>query len=149
MRREDIMPKILAPRNFAPSVFAAGLLLVATVVSAFAQGAPPPDALKDLAPTGKLRAAINFGNGVLAQKGPNGEPHGITPDLATALSKRLGVPVEFVTREAAGKVAELLSNGEVDIGFIAIEPVRAAQIEFSPPYLVIEGTYMVRTDSPR
>lgn len=115
---------------------------------AAAQPAPSPEALKDLAPTGKLRAAINFGNGVLAQRGPNGEPKGITPDLAAALAKRLGVPLEFVTREAAGKVAELLAADAVDVGFIAIEPVRAAQIEFSPPYLIIEGTYMVRQDSP-
>src|SRR5262249_43054134 len=80
-------------------------------------------------------------------KGPNGEPKGITPDLATALGKRLGVPVEFVTREAAGKVAELLAGNAVDVGFIAIEPARAAEIDFTAPYLIIEGTYMVRQDS--
>ena len=84
-------------------ISAAALLLAATL-SASAQGAAPPDVVKELAPTGKLRAAINFGNGVLAQKGPNGEPKGITPDLATALAKRLNVPVEFVPYEAAGKV---------------------------------------------
>src|ERR1700686_2973014 len=109
---------------------------------ALAQPAPSPEVLKDLAPTGKLRAAINFGNGVLAQKGPNGEPHGVTPELATALAKRLGVEVEFVRREAAGKVFEALSSGIVDVGFIAIEPVRAAEVDFSSPYVLIEGTYM-------
>jgi polar amino acid transport system substrate-binding protein len=126
------------------AIFATAFILSAAIMPAAAQPAPSPEALKDLAPTGKLRAAINFGNGVLAQRGPNGEPRGITPDLA---AKRLGVPLEFVTREAAGKVAELLATDTVDIGFIAIEPVRAAQIEFSPPYVVIEGTYMVRQDS--
>ena len=127
---------------------ATAFVLLAAIVPAAAQPAPSPEALKALAPTGKLRAAINFGNGVLAQRGPNGEAKGITPDLAAALAKRLGVPLEFVTREAAGKVAELLSTDAVDIGFIAIEPVRAAQIAFSPPYVIIEGTYMVRHDSP-
>jgi polar amino acid transport system substrate-binding protein len=130
------------------AIFATTFILFAAIMPAAAQPAPSPEALKDLAPTGKLRAAINFGNGVLAQRGPNGEPRGITPDLAAALAKRLGVPLEFVTREAAGKVAELLATDAVDVGFIAIEPVRAAQIEFSPPYVVIEGTYMVRQDSP-
>ena len=134
-------------------MFSAAVMLLAAILSASAQGAPPPDvmkdaALKDLAPTGKLRAAINFGNGVLAQKGPNGEPKGITPDLATALAKRLGVAVEFVPYEAAGKVFEGAKAGAWDVGFIAIEPVRAAQIEFTAAYVVIDGTYMVRKDSP-
>ena len=85
-------------------MFTAAAMLLAATLSASAQNAVPPDVMKDLAPTGKVRAAINFGNGVLAQKGPNGEPKGITPDLATALAKRLGVAVEFVPYEAAGKV---------------------------------------------
>jgi polar amino acid transport system substrate-binding protein len=133
-------------------MLSAAAMLLAAIVSASAQGAAPPDvmkdaALKDLAPTGKLRAAINFGNGVLAQKGPNGEPKGITPDLATALAKRLGVPVEFVPYEAAGKVFEGAKAGAWDVGFIAIEPVRAAEIEFTAPYVIIDGTFMVRKDS--
>lgn len=126
----------------------AAVMLLAATLSAQAQGAAPPDVLKDLAPTGKLRAAINFGNGVLAQKGPNGEPKGVTPDLATALAKRLGVAVEFVPYEAAGKVFEGAKAGAWDVGFVAIEPVRAAEIEFSAPYVFIDGTYMVRQDSP-
>src|SRR6185437_7457204 len=69
------------------------------------------------------------------------------PDLAAALAKKLGVGVELVPFQAAGKVFEALSSGAVDVGFIAIEPVRAAQVEFSPPYVIIEGTYMVRKDS--
>jgi polar amino acid transport system substrate-binding protein len=128
-------------------IFAA-MIGLAAMTQTFAQGAAPADAVKDLAPTGKLRAAINFGNGVLAQKGPNGEPRGITPDLAHELGKRLGVPVELVQFAAAGKAAEALATGAVDIGFIAIEPVRADKIDFSPPYVIIDGTYMVAKDSP-
>ena len=130
------------------TLISAAAILLAATLSASAQGAVPADVLKDLAPTGKLRAAINFGNGVLAQKGPNGEPNGITPDLATALAKRLGVAVEFVPYEAAGKVFEGAKSGAWDIGFVAIEPVRAADIDFSAPYVIIDGTYMVRKDSP-
>jgi polar amino acid transport system substrate-binding protein len=106
------------------------------------------DALKDLAPGGKLRAAINFGNSVLAQKDPaTGEPKGITPDLARELGRRLGVPVELVTYDAAGKVFDAVKTGAWDIAFVAIEPVRAAEIEFSAAYVIIEGTYMVPKDS--
>src|ERR1700735_3883202 len=78
-----------------------GILVASTV--AIAQPAPSPDVIKDLAPTGKLRAAMNFGNPVLVQKGANGEPVGVTPELATALARRLGVPVEFVIYPSAGK----------------------------------------------
>jgi len=129
-------------------ICAASLLLAATV-SAFAQTAAPPEVLKDLAPKGKLRAAINLGNGVLAQTdAATGRPKGITPDLAMELGRRLGVPVELVVYQAAGKVFDAVKDGAWDISFVAIEPVRAAEIEFSAPYVIIEGTYMVRQDSP-
>jgi polar amino acid transport system substrate-binding protein len=106
------------------------------------------DVLQQSAPTGTLRAAINQGNTVLAQKGPNGEPMGITVDLARELARRLGVPVELITFDAAGKVFGALKRGVWDIAFLAVEPVRAAEIDFTAPYVLIEGTYMVRKDSP-
>jgi polar amino acid transport system substrate-binding protein len=125
------------------------LVLAALLLSmqvAFAQ-TPPPEAVKELAPTGKLRAAINYGNGVLAQKGADG-PRGVSADLSRELAKRLGVPLEFVTFEAAGKAFEAAKAGAIDVMFIAIEPVRAADVEFTPPYVLIEGTYLVLKDSP-
>jgi polar amino acid transport system substrate-binding protein len=108
----------------------------------------PPDVLKELAPTGKLRAAINCGNGVLAQKGPDGEPRGVSADLSRELAKRLGVPVEYVTFIAAGKAFEAAKENKVDVLFVAIEPVRAADVEFTPPYVLIDGAYLVLKDSP-
>ena len=106
-----------------------------------------PDVLKEFAPTSTLRAAINQGNTVLAQKGPNGEARGITVDLARELARRLGLPIELVTFDAAGKVFEAMKRGVWDIAFLAVEPVRAAEIDFTAPYVVIEGTYMVPKDS--
>jgi len=108
----------------------------------------PADALKELAPTGKLRAAINYGNGVLAQKGPDGEPRGVSADLSRELAKRLGVPLEYVTFTAAGKAFEAAKENKIDVLFVAIEPVRAAEVEFTPPYVLIEGAYLVLKDSP-
>jgi polar amino acid transport system substrate-binding protein len=103
--------------------------------------------VKAFAPTGTLRAAINQGNSVLAQKGPNGEALGITVDLARELAKRLGVGVELVIFDGAGKAFDALKSGVTDIGFLAIEPVRAAEVDFTAPYVLIEGTYMVPKDS--
>ena len=135
----------------------AALIVIAATVAASAQAPAdqrgtmstiPPDVVKDLAPTGKLRAAINLGNSVLAQKDASGAIKGVTADLSHELARRAGVPLEFVPFEAAGKVFEALKSGVWDIAFLAIEPVRAAEIDFTPPYVLIEGTYMVTTDSP-
>jgi polar amino acid transport system substrate-binding protein len=101
-----------------------------------------PDVLKDLAPTGTLRASINLGNIVLANGTPE-NPGGITPELARELAKRLGVPCALSCFDAAGKAFEALKAGKVDIVFLAIEPVRAAEIEFTAPYVIIEGCYVV------
>src|SRR6266581_7398791 len=101
-----------------------------------------------LAPSGKLRAAINFGNTVLAQKdSASGEPRGVSSELARELAKRLAVPIEFVAFDAAGKVVDALANGVWDVAFLAIDPVRGTGIDFTAPYVLIEGAYVVPADS--
>jgi polar amino acid transport system substrate-binding protein len=122
------------------------LYLASFVLAAAAQETTP--AAKDLAPTGKLRVAINFGNPVLAQRGQDGEPRGVSAALARELGKRLNVPIDFVTFEEAGKVAEAASQNRWDIAFLAIDPTRAVAIEFTPPYVLIEGTYLTPASSP-
>ena len=110
---------------------------------------PPPGAVNDLAPNGTLRAAINVGNAVLAQRGPaGGEPTGVSVDLARELARRLGVPVQLIVYDAAGKVVEAGRAGAWDIAFVALDPARAAEIAQSPPYVQIEGAYLVRDNSP-
>jgi polar amino acid transport system substrate-binding protein len=105
------------------------------------------DVVKSLAPSGTLRATINLGNAVLAQGTPDA-PRGTTVDLARELGKRLGVPVEFVCFDGAGKAFEGFQKQKLDIVFLAIEPVRAAEIDFTAPYVIIEGVYMVPNNSP-
>src|SRR6516165_11573907 len=97
-------------------------VLAQTAGSSSQQGSPmtpvSPDVLQDLAPTGKLRAAINLGNMVLAQKDPaTGRPKGITADLAHELGRRLHVEVELVPFDAAGKVFEAVKSGNLDVMF--------------------------------
>lgn len=105
--------------------------------------------LADLAPQGRIRVAINYGNPVLAHPDPaTGEPRGVSVDLAAQLGERLGVAIEPVTFDAAGKVFEALKASAWDVAFLAIDPVRAEQIAFTAPYVVIEGSYLVRDDSP-
>ena len=102
-----------------------------------------------LAPSGHLRAAINFGNGVLAQRdAQTGAPRGVSVDLARELGRRLGVPVDLVTFDGAGKVTDALKTSAWDVAFLAIDPVRANEITFTAPYVLIEGTYLVPDASP-
>ena len=111
--------------------------------------AATPALVAELAPTGKLRAAINFGNPILATKdAATGSPRGVSVDLSQELGRRLRVPVELVAFESAGKVVEAVKAQQVDIAFVAIDPARGADMLQTPPYVVIEGAYLVRADSP-
>lgn len=101
----------------------------------------------ELAPTGVLRVAINFGNPVLAQPGPQGAPKGVSVALAECLAQEVNLDVEFITFDAAGKVFGALAENAWNIAFLAIEPVREAQLHFSTPYVIIEGTYLVASGS--
>lgn len=129
--------------------FAIGSLGAFVLASCAMTSRLPPGVQSDLAPTGKLRVAINFGNSVLAQKDPaTGEPRGVSVDLARELGRRLDLPVELITFDAAGKVFQAVKTDAWDIAFLAIDPARATEIAFTAPYVVIEGTYLVPTDSP-
>ncbi|MEP6944221.1 MAG: ABC transporter substrate-binding protein, partial [Betaproteobacteria bacterium] len=108
---------------------------------------PSPSIIAELAPRGTLRAAINFGNPVLAGMNAAGQPCGISVDLAHELARRLGVPIELVHYQSAGHVPAALASNAWDICFLAIDPKRAADIAFTAPYAVIEGVYMVASDS--
>jgi len=110
---------------------------------------PPNDIAPKLAPTGKLRASINLGNPILANADKQtGRPFGVSIDLANELAKRLGVDIELVVFDSAGKSVDAVTNEQADIGFFAIDPLRGAGIAFTAAYVLIEGCYLVRNDSP-
>jgi len=124
-------------------LLALGLAALLTAC-ATAPGAP----VAELAPTGKLRAAINFGNPILALRNADGTPRGVSVDLANELGRRIGVPVELVTFTSAGFSVDAVTKAQVDIGFVAIDPVRGAGMYQTAPYVVIEGAYLVKNTSP-
>lgn len=108
-----------------------------------------PEIIKSFTPTGKLRASINLGNPILANKDQStGQPFGVSVDLANEFAKLLGVDIELVVFDAAGKSVEAVKNEEADIGFFAIDPLRGEGISFTAPYVLIEGSYLVRNESP-
>ncbi|HEX2547677.1 MAG TPA: ABC transporter substrate-binding protein [Ramlibacter sp.] len=99
------------------------------------------------APTGTLRASINVGNPVLAKR-TGDRVAGVSVDLAREFAARLGVPMEPVVFDTAGASVDAVTREEADIGFFAIDPKRGQGIHFTAAYVLIEGVYVVRDDSP-
>jgi polar amino acid transport system substrate-binding protein len=105
--------------------------------------------MKSMAPAGTLRAVINLGNPILArQDKASGELLGVSVDLARALADELALPLMLMPVDSAAQSVQAVTQGNADIGFFAIDPVRGQGIAFTPPYVLIEGSYLVRTDSP-
>ena len=103
----------------------------------------------ELAPTGVLRAGINLSNFLLVTgKTPEGDPQGVSPDIARAVADRLGVPVEYVLFDTPGELADAAVEDIWDIGNIGAEPERAKTIAFTAAYAEIEATYLVPAGSP-
>lgn len=101
------------------------------------------------APTGALRAAINLGNPILACADPaTGQAAGVSVDLAQALADRLRLPLVLQVFNTASQSVEAVTQGQADVGFFAVDPLRGAGIAFTAPYVLIEGAYLVREGSP-
>ncbi len=108
-----------------------------------------PTLSKEFAPAGKLRAALNMGNPVLARYcATSGLPAGVSVDLSKELGNTLGVDVDFVCFATAAESVDAVLAQEADIGFMAIDPKRADGLHFTPAYLLIEGSYAVPRNSP-
>lgn len=107
------------------------------------------DVIAELAPTGVLRAGINMSNFLLVTgKAANGDPQGVSPDMAAEIARRLGVPLKLVPFKSPGELADMAGKDQWDIGLIGAEPQRAETIAFTPAYVEIEATYLVPAGSP-
>jgi polar amino acid transport system substrate-binding protein len=104
---------------------------------------PSSRELSEFAPTGRMRVGINFGNALLVNKNAKGDPGGIAVDLARELGQRLGVPIEIVGFDSAGRMADGAKSGAWDIAFLGADPDRSNEIEFTAPYLEVDTTYLV------
>ena len=105
--------------------------------------------IHSFAPTGTLRVGINLGNPVLAGTDAQTKlPKGITVDIANEIGKRTGLPIELKTFQTAGATVDAIKEGNIDLIFVAIDPIRGADISYTPAYIQIEGAYMVKANSP-
>jgi len=128
--------------------FVQGAMAALLCNRADAQATSQP-AVASLAPTGRIRVAINYGNAALAVRdAATGKLSGVSVDIAEELGKRTGLPVTLVPFDAAGKVSAAVKSDAWDVAFLARDPERAREITFTAPYVVIGGNYVVRKDSP-
>ena len=108
-----------------------------------------PTTLKSFAPTGSLRVGINLGNPVLASEdAATKELSGVSVDIANEIGKRINLPIQLIPFKSASATVDGIKNGELDLVFVAIDPVRGADISYTPAYIQIEGAYMVKASSP-
>jgi len=104
---------------------------------------------RDLVPSGTLRAALSYGNSGLVQRDiSSGELRGLVVDLFDELAERLSVGRSLVGYQGSVSVFEAGLAGAWDVAILAIDRVRAEQLDFTPPFVVLEGTYVVREPSP-
>jgi polar amino acid transport system substrate-binding protein len=138
-----------APLDYAPRLDRDGIVAAILLTSCVAMAQVPTAARADLAPTGKLRAGINYGNFILARKDPvSGESSGVAIDLTRELGRRLGVPVEIVAYDSVARMVDAVKTGAWDIAFLGADPAREGEISFTAAYLEIEATYLVPAGSP-
>jgi polar amino acid transport system substrate-binding protein len=106
--------------------------------------------MRELVPTGKLRVGVAFAPAptpIFVVKDAAGDVHGVPRDLGAALAKALSVPVEFVVAATTGELTDACSAGAIDIGFMPADDERRSRVDFSPPYFMIECTYLAAGSS--
>jgi len=98
----------------------------------------------ELAPSGAVRVAINYGNPALATKDPqSGELRGVAIDISRELGRRASLAMELVPYETAAAVMAARKAGAWDVAFLAADPARASEVAFTAPYMEVEVTYLV------
>ena len=122
------------------------LLLVAGCAST--PSVPSPAARAELASTGRLRVGLILSNQVLVTKDSGtGELRGVTINLGRALAQRLGIPLETVGYANPAALVKSFGANEWDIAFLAFDAARAQEVDFSPPYIEVDNTYLVTEKS--
>jgi len=122
--------------------------LLALLLFAISAWAADPDPRQVLAPTGKLRAALYPGTPTSILDPNQREPRGVGYELGKALATKLGVPYEPVVYPKNADVLEAVKTGNADVAFTNASPARQKEMNFGPPFLLIELGYLVPAGSP-
>jgi polar amino acid transport system substrate-binding protein len=100
----------------------------------------------DLRRAGRLRFGLfpSF----FYSKRPNGELHGVGVEIARALAAKIGVTLELREYPSPPGVVQTLAAGEIDVATLGLDPARAAQVDFTPPYMKADFSFVVPQGSP-
>ena len=136
MKRAAFMLALTLALGFLPGV----------IETPYAQQAPDAR-VADLVQTGKVRVGIGLAPAIATKDPTTGELRGTGIDLGRALAARIGVKLEPVEYPSPPKTLEGLSTGAWDVAFLGVDPTRLGQVDFSPPYLQVDYTYLVPAGS--
>ena len=118
---------------------------IMTILIGTFSAAAQDSVLKELAPSGKLRVGVAFAPSptpIFVTRDASGDVHGVPSDIGKALAKELGVPVEIVSAATTAELTEAVASGAIDIGFMPADDERRIRVDFSPPYFVIQSTFL-------
>jgi polar amino acid transport system substrate-binding protein len=129
-------------------VFAALLGALALGFAAYGTAADQDARVAAIVREGKLRVAVGLAPAIATRDAATGAPRGVGVDLAAALAKRIGVPLELASYPSPPKTLDGLATRAWDLTFLGIDPKRAAQLEFSTPIFEMDYTFLAPADSP-
>jgi polar amino acid transport system substrate-binding protein len=106
-----------------------------------------PDArVADLVRNAKLRMGL-FPSFFYSKAANTGELQGVGIEIARALAAWIGVDLTLLEYPNPPAVIESLKTGNCDVAFLGFDPSRAAEVDFTPPYLKADFTLLVPEDS--
>jgi polar amino acid transport system substrate-binding protein len=126
------------------------IVLLGLMLTGFAgvSTAQTPEARQALAPTGKLRVALQLANPLnVIQDSASGEMTGVAFDLGQELARRLGVPFESVFYPSVGVLLDSGKTGAWDVAFVSFSPARAEEWDFTGLHLEVEFGYLIPAGS--
>jgi polar amino acid transport system substrate-binding protein len=106
-------------------------------------------ALKELAPTGKLRLAIAVSPSPSAQFAiQDGNTYrGVAVTLGRALAAKLGVPLEIIPHQASGEIQNSAASNRWDVAFLPVDDERKKFVDFGNAYHLLQSTFLVGSNS--
>ena len=124
------------------------VLSLMIVLAGCAAAAPAADSARQIAPTGTLRVTFLGGNPAQGKvDSKTGAVSGPVKELAEELGRRLGLPVTITPLAGVPAVLESLKTHAADIGFVATDPTRSGDVDFSQVYLLAWSSYIVPVSS--
>src|SRR6516165_7715758 len=107
---------------------------------------PADPRVEDLVRIGKVRIAVFPPE--YTKDPATGELRGWAVDLASTFAARIGIESKLIEYPGPQPVLNDLKSGACDVAFLTMDPSWPAQVDFSPPLIQFDYTYLVTPNSP-